>query len=206
MQELVTRFPQEARSYEPSWREYLANALMGDKASQPRRDFVSGLMGSTGLGSTGMGLADVTPLGALMGVQEAYRRGDPQGMALAGVIPFGGAGRGTSKMAKTILGDVRPNLGATVSHIPQRQGDTYFTENMFKKHEPEYTKAEVQTLNDAANEISRAIGPIEDDYLRKEHQQVLMEAIHNSFYSGISREDIVSEVTRRMGLVRKGTP
>lgn len=103
----------EVRSYNPTLRERMAAALMGDNASQPRRDFVSGLMGSTGLGSTGMGLADLTPLGVPMGVQEAHRAGDPQGMALA-VAPFGAMMRGgrAVKQGMNRGQNIQPPLGA----------------------------------------------------------------------------------------------
>lgn len=84
---------QSVSSYEPTWREKLAQLLMGNGVgSQARRDFVSGVTGSTGLGQTGMGLVDMTPAGIPLAAQEAYREGDPQGMALA-VAPFGAARR-----------------------------------------------------------------------------------------------------------------
>ena len=84
---------QSVSSYEPTWREKLAQLLMGNGVgSQARRDFVSGVTGSTGLGQTGMGLVDMTPAGVPLGVQEAYRENDPQGMALA-AAPFGAARR-----------------------------------------------------------------------------------------------------------------
>jgi hypothetical protein len=73
------RRQEEARPYEPTIRDRLASWMMGDaeRASPARRSMVEGLTGSTGLGTTGMGLVDVTPAGIPMAVQEARR--DAQG-------------------------------------------------------------------------------------------------------------------------------
>lgn len=78
-------------SYEPSWRDVVATALGG---LLPRRT-VSGLMGSTGLGTTGMGLVDFTPAGIAFGANEAQRaaeEGDIIGAGLGGLSMAGGAG------------------------------------------------------------------------------------------------------------------
>jgi len=85
------------RAYEPTWRDTLASVLMGDeKASPERRNFVSGLMGSAGLGSTGPGVVDFTPAGGVLGAQESAQHGDPKGMAMA-VLPM------PAKAAKGII-------------------------------------------------------------------------------------------------------
>lgn len=76
-------------SYEPTIRDKIASFLIGDQRPSPeKRAFVSGLMGGTGLGAQGLGLADMTPLGIPMQAQEAAREGDYQGAAMA-VTPFG---------------------------------------------------------------------------------------------------------------------
>lgn len=89
-------------SYNPTWRDKLATWMMGDgQASPERRAFVGGLLGSTGLGNTGVGVVDATPAGGLLGLQEAAQSGDKGGMALAaaGLIP--GAGVAEKVVAKT---------------------------------------------------------------------------------------------------------
>lgn len=74
----------ELRPYEPTWRDRIAQMMMGDgRASPERRRFVEGLLGSSGLGNTGMGVVDVTPVGGLLQAQEAVREGDPRGAALS---------------------------------------------------------------------------------------------------------------------------
>ena len=89
---------QEMRSYD-SWGtgrdrigSFLRNLLSGDKPLTPaKRNLIEGLVGSTGLGPTtnnrnsGMSLADVTPLGPAMAVQEALRKKDPKEAALNAV-------------------------------------------------------------------------------------------------------------------------
>lgn len=83
----------ELRAFNPSWNDRLAQFLMGDaKASPERRRFVEGLLGSTGLGRTGLGVMDATPVGGLLQAQEAVQEGDLSGAALA-VLPIPGAAK-----------------------------------------------------------------------------------------------------------------
>lgn len=86
------------QAYEPTWRDRIGQALMGgDRASPERRNFVHGLVGSTGLGSTGMSISDFVPgLGQGLGAQEAIQHGDYQGAALA-AMPVGAALKGPGK-------------------------------------------------------------------------------------------------------------
>lgn len=77
----------ELRSYEPTWRERLLAGLLGDKKPTPeRRRVAEGLIGT----SSSPGIADLTPAGIPMAIQEAARRGDTQGVAMA-VMPMPGA-------------------------------------------------------------------------------------------------------------------
>lgn len=83
----------ELRPYTPTWRDTIASWMMGQGQSSPeRRAFVGGLLGSTGLGNTGVGVVDATPVGGLLSLQEASQAGDKTGMALAsaGLIPGAG--------------------------------------------------------------------------------------------------------------------
>lgn len=83
----------ELRPYTPTWRDTVASWMMGQGQSSPeRRAFVGGLLGSTGLGNTGVGVVDATPVGGLLSLQEASQAGDKTGMALAsaGLIPGAG--------------------------------------------------------------------------------------------------------------------
>ena len=83
----------ELRPYTPTWRDTVASWMMGQGQSSPeRRAFVGGLLGSTGLGYTGVGVVDATPVGGLLSLQEASQAGDKTGMALAsaGLIPGAG--------------------------------------------------------------------------------------------------------------------
>lgn len=89
-------------SYNPTWRDKLATWMMGDgQASPERRAFVGGLLGSTGLGNTGVGVVDATPAGGLLGLQEAAQSGDRGGMALAAAGLLPGAGVAEKVVAKT---------------------------------------------------------------------------------------------------------
>ena len=68
----------------------MAAALMGDgRASPARAQVVMGLMGSRGLGPTGLSAVDATPAGAVLDMQQAAQHGDKAGMAMAaaGFVP-----------------------------------------------------------------------------------------------------------------------
>lgn len=94
-------------SYEPTWRDRVAALLMGDERASPARtNFVSGLMGSTGLGSTGLGLIDFTPAGIPLAVQENAKQGDITGAAVA-ATPFGVAARPVQAAAKDVARGIR---------------------------------------------------------------------------------------------------
>lgn len=93
---------QEIRPYYPTWRDTLSGLLMGnDRASPERASLVEGLVGSRGLGSTGMSAADLTGLGAILGLQESAQHGDKAGMALSaiGMVPGAAVSRGASHLA-----------------------------------------------------------------------------------------------------------
>ena len=64
----------ELRPYNPTWRDRIAAALIGDaRPGSARANFAEGVTGSRGLGTTGMGLVDLTPAGIPMAAQEANR-------------------------------------------------------------------------------------------------------------------------------------
>lgn len=83
----------ELRPYNPTIRDRIAAALMGDaRPGSARANIVEGMMGSRGIGTTGMGLADLTPMGIPMAAQDAQRSaqaGDALGAGLnaMAVIP-----------------------------------------------------------------------------------------------------------------------
>lgn len=89
----------ELRAFEPSWRDRLAGWMMGNERATPeRRRMVEGLLGSSGLGNTGVGLVDVTPIGGLLGAQEAARDGDYRGAAMNAMF-LGPAAKTANKVA-----------------------------------------------------------------------------------------------------------
>lgn len=80
----------ELRPYNPTLRDRLAAALMGDSKSPSRRAFVEGALGSTGLGMSGpgpggTGLVDFIPGGQIFAIDEAARDADPQAAGIAGL-------------------------------------------------------------------------------------------------------------------------
>jgi hypothetical protein len=80
------------KGYEPTIREQIAQKLMGEQSPSPeRRQFVEGLMGTSGIGERSMGVADFIPLaGQALQAQESYQYRDPKGFLLA-TVPVPGA-------------------------------------------------------------------------------------------------------------------
>ena len=80
---------QELRSYTPTIRDRLLGGLLGEKKpSVVRRAVAEGLIGTP----TSTGLIDATPAGIPLAIQEAARRGDAEGVALA-MMPMPAARR-----------------------------------------------------------------------------------------------------------------
>lgn len=91
---------QTLRPYSPTWRDKLGSYLYDMTSKSPEaRNFVGGLVGSRGLGTTGMSVADATPIGMGLQFQEAAQNGDTKGMALAAIPMPMKAGAGMVKRA-----------------------------------------------------------------------------------------------------------
>jgi len=111
----------ELRAYDPTWRDRVAAALIGEgKPSRYYRDVISGLVGSAGIGGTGYSLSDLTPAGTVFSADEMVRsaRDGNYGQAAldaASIIPAGVAFRATAKFAK----GARPfaNVGSRVASV-----------------------------------------------------------------------------------------
>jgi hypothetical protein len=93
---------------EPSWRQKIAQYLLGDKKpTADRAKFVTDLMGTTGLGESGLGLIDLTPAGPPLFGQEnpelVKQIGDVSpALGMATVLPIvPGAGKAVGAGAKT---------------------------------------------------------------------------------------------------------
>lgn len=91
--------------YSPSWRDQAASAIIGDAKQGSRRvDLAGKLLGSVGIPTGQLNMADLTPLGAVFGAQEAARQGDYKGAALAGLMALPGAGAVERGIARTAEG------------------------------------------------------------------------------------------------------
>ena len=87
------------RSYGPSWRDRIGAYLFDQTSGSPvSRRVVEGLVGSTGLGNTGLSVADVVPGGQLLAMQEAAKDGDYKGAAMNAMF-LGPSARIADKMA-----------------------------------------------------------------------------------------------------------
>lgn len=82
------------QAYTPSWRERLGGWLFDQTSGSPiARHAVEGLVGSSGLGNSGMSIADFVPgVGQVLAGQEAANGGDYKGAALA-LVPIPGANK-----------------------------------------------------------------------------------------------------------------
>jgi hypothetical protein len=107
-------------AFTPTMRQAAAQRMMGDEraAVGGREKLVNLIYGTTGLTEPGMSLSDLTPAGQAFGVEEALRRGDVKGAAMA-ALPLGGmASRelmGLERAAVRKLGELAPAAAREVS-------------------------------------------------------------------------------------------
>jgi len=118
--------PAEARSYEPTTRERGAQRIRGEDTGMVggvRERAAKLLMGTTGLGESGIGLVDAVPgLGSFLGVEDALRGGD-YANAAAGAMPGGRLRpRGANALRKAVEGATAPverNVGFAPGSIAE---------------------------------------------------------------------------------------
>lgn len=113
--------------YQPSWRDRLAQALMGDGRPSPAREsFVRGLTGSAGLSGTGMGVLDATPLGAGFAVDDFRNAETMTDRVMAGlaVLPTAASvAKPAARAMGDILGYMRPKTAANLAAKPSSMYD-----------------------------------------------------------------------------------
>jgi hypothetical protein len=115
------------RAYKPTWRDRIAQAMIGDdRPSEIRRRVVEGLMGSSGLGSPGLSVVDFVPGGQVFAMQDAAAAGDMQGAALA-IVPL--AGR-----ANIAPNNIIRHTGRDVPRYGAGPGPTVYSELAENKH------------------------------------------------------------------------
>ncbi len=105
--------PQSLTAYQPTLRDRLAKTLIGDDSGpmgSTRRDIVSGLVGSRGIGNDGMSAADLIPgLGQGLAIDEAAKGGDLTS-ALTAAIPGGAAAKGAVGAGIAGIGSIRNKI------------------------------------------------------------------------------------------------
>ncbi len=98
-------YPQSATAYHPTKRDELAQWMLGDTPSPYRQRFVSETMGTTGIGNTGFGAVDLTPLGMGLGVQEGVQHGDYKHAAMS-VMPGAKIAKKAATAAPAALSEI----------------------------------------------------------------------------------------------------
>lgn len=100
--DLVPSKAGELRAYEPTLQDRIARFFMGDgRASPEKAALVEGLVGSRGLGRTGIGIADVVPVTGVPIAADEMQRGIEEG--------------NTGNAALASLGVMAPGVGAPVA-------------------------------------------------------------------------------------------
>ena len=97
--------------YEPTWRDRLASMMLGEQPSFEKRRSIEGLLGSSGLGDTGMSLVDFTGLGGLLDAQTQAAAGDYRSAAMA-MVPG-------MKQAKAAVKPLEKISGTIMQEIPR---------------------------------------------------------------------------------------
>lgn len=165
------------RPYEPSWRDRLAMMMMGDSRVSPeRRRVVEGLLGSSGLGNTGMNVADFTPAGLLFAGNEyarAREEGDNLGAALAMASMVPGAGPVAREVvpaargAVRAIGEIAENPRAVIGgNMPPPEAAMPLvarapvTPEGYAVKGKEYSRAQQSVLQELAGE-PKGVGPLD---------------------------------------------
>ena len=86
--------------YEPTLRDRIAAMLLGSNPSFDKRRSIEGLIGSSGLGTTGFSLADITGVGGLLDAQQEAASGNYRNAAMAIMPGAGPLKKATTKGAK----------------------------------------------------------------------------------------------------------
>jgi len=119
--------PSSISAYKPSLRDRIAQAMLGDETPSPtKRRMVEGLMGSSGIGNTGIGLVDFVPGGQVLSMQEAAAAGDMRGAAMA-VVPLVGR-------ANIAANNIIRHTGQDVPRYGAGPGPTVWSELAENKH------------------------------------------------------------------------
>jgi hypothetical protein len=102
----------ELRAYQPTLRDRLASFFVGDERASPEKArLVEGLLGSRGLGNTGMGLVDLTPAGAPLWTEEYKRAETPTDAAWAALNFIPGA-KNMAQLGKGVVDDAVKGIRA----------------------------------------------------------------------------------------------
>lgn len=158
----------ELRAYEPTWRETIAQYMIGDGRASPERErLVRGLMGTTGLpGSEQIGAVDFTPARIPLFGQEAKRAYDEGNYGTAalnavGATPLplvdkavGGAVKGIRRLGTTVDDGGRGLVeGAS-------EGAEHATKAAPRRMSPEELKAASRAAYKEADEAGVIFSPI----------------------------------------------
>jgi hypothetical protein len=109
--------------YDPTVRDWIGSKLMGDERASPERArVVETVVGSRGLGNTGISAVDLVPgVGRALQLEEAVRKGDPMAVGMAVMPPLPSAARmagarGASALEPKVL--ARDATGRPVTRAP----------------------------------------------------------------------------------------
>ena len=161
----------ELRAYQPSWRDRLALALIGDNMSVPRLNFVEGLLGSTGLGTKGVGLLDFTPAGGLLGAQEAISSGDYQDAAV-GFVPGARPVKSALKVPVAKFpqyAEVYPPVGPPKRVVDRRTGKEYPAKELTPEAQPFRTERRRIMMDMEKNGYQPYFDPAKREYVDPSH-------------------------------------
>lgn len=180
----------EVRSYDPTWRELLAQAMMGDSQSSARRDVVTGLTGSGGLGS-GFGLLDLTPAGIPLAMQENLQGGQYRDAALA-ATPFG-VGSRAGKGIRNAGEDLFAWADRQVARLTPEQETAQAAADFDRMHRAYYTPERVANMKTEFRGGPRTVpitearhGPSPEEFVRDEAERTRaayeFNRMHEDFY------------------------
>ena len=144
----------ELRAYEPTWRDRMASFLLPENAGYYPRRMARELIGSSGIGATGLSAVDFVPgVGPALNAQEAIQRGDipdAAGNIAAAVVP------GAALAGRAMMPAARPLIRAAIG---AGAGAAAGTGAAIGLQEAAAAPRGVETLTPAEREVYRRLGP-----------------------------------------------
>jgi hypothetical protein len=171
-------YPPQLRAYDPTWRDRMASFFLGDQPSYHAGEIARGVLGSSGIGTTGPSAIDFVPgAGPALNAQEAVQHGDiPEaaGQIAAAAVPGG------ALASKALMPVARPLVRAATAGGTGLAAGTAAAFGL-QPQEAEAQPKSIVNLTPAETALYRQLGPNDKiQFLAKKTEVERAEAAKNA--------------------------